>query len=101
MNRQPKDDYDGIKDIAHKVNALIKYARKNHIPNDYKGLIQLRDKLRQEAKERYEMNQMRGEIDNLIRQKKSWMAWEKRVRREKIRKTLERLDPREILKHDD
>ena len=83
-----KSDYDGIIDIAKKVTRLIKYARKNHIPNDYQGLIKLRAKLRQEAKERYEMNQARGEIDDLIRQKKSWEAWEKRVRREKIRKAL-------------
>ena len=83
-----KKDYDGIIDIASKVKKLIKYARQNHIPNDYRGLQELEARLMQEAKQRKEINQMRGHVDELIRQKKAWVAWEKRVRRERIRKVL-------------
>jgi len=70
------------------IKKLIKLLNKNHIPKDYEGMKEMKQRLEQEETKRMEMNRMRESIKHMLKKKKQRQYWNKLERRRKIRAFL-------------
>lgn len=77
-----KKDAETIKAIAKGTNdtitKLYKYATKNKIPKDYQGIMDMKDRLELEKKQRLEMIEAKKVIQELQKERKEEIKSERR-----------------------